>query len=119
MNRDFIADKPLNKLSTDVTYLKVNGSKYYFSVILDLFNDEVRGYEISQHNDRSLVLNSLSNSNLMSINTAILHSDQGHQYTSHTYTNKLLNLGITKSMSRRGNCLDNACYQELLWTVKE
>lgn len=118
MNRDFVAEKPLNKLSTDVTYLKVNGSKYYLSVIFDLFNNEVRGYEVSQHNDINLVLNSLSNSNLILTNAAILHSDQGHQYTSHAYTNKLLNLGLTKSMSRRGNCLDNACIESFFGHLK-
>ena len=65
--------------------------------------------EVSQHNYINLVLTSLSNSNLILKNTAILDSDQGHQYTSHSYTTKLINLVLTKSMSRRGNCLNNDC----------
>ncbi len=83
-----------------------------------MFNNEVRGYEVSQHNDINLVLTSSSNSNLILRNTAILHSDQGHQYTSHAYTTKLINLGLTKSMSRRGNCLDNACIEGFFGHLK-
>lgn len=118
LNRNFITDMPKNKLSTDVTYLKINGSRYYLSVVLDLFNNEVCGYEISKHNDLGLVLNSLSRSNIPITNNIILHSDQGHQYTSHAYTNTLLNLGITKSMSRKGNCLDNACIESFFGHLK-
>lgn len=118
INRDFKAVTPTSKLSTDVTYLKVKGGRYYLSVVLDLFNNEIRGYEISNHNDLTLVLNSLSNSFLPHGSNMILHSDQGHQYTSHGYTNTLKDLGITKSMSRRGNCLDNACIESFFGHLK-
>ena len=74
--------------------------------------------EVSQHNYINLVLTSLSNSNLILKNTAILDSDQGHQYTSHSYTTKLINLVLTKSMSRRGNYLDNACIESFFGHLK-
>lgn len=117
LNREFTSELPKNKLVTDVTYLKVKNTNYYLSVVLDLFNNEVLSYQLSRFNDTLLVIDSLYPI-LPIINGAIIHSDQGHQYTSITYTHILEQNNINKSMSRRGNCLDNACIESFFGHLK-
>lgn len=117
--RDFNSNLPKYKLVTDVTYLKVGGKNYYLSVVLDLFNNEVISYNLSNLNNNIFVLDSIKSAlQLVNINNCILHSDQGHQYTSIAYTMLLKNSGIIKSMSRRGNCLDNACIESFFGHLK-
>lgn len=118
--RNFYSELPKQKLVTDVTYLKAGTKNYYLSVILDLFNNEVISYSLSKYNDGRLVMDSVINA-LKSIDptsNCILHSDHGHQYTSLAYTALLQNSKITKSMSRRGNCLDNACIESFFGHLK-
>jgi putative transposase len=110
LNREFQATKPNEKWVTDVTYLVFNQKKLYLSVILDLFNNEVIAYQISKRNDLKLVTDTVK----MAVkkrggNGTLLHSDQGYQYTSRQYNQLLQRFNIKASMSRKGNCLDNAC----------
>ena len=89
------------------------------SVVLDLFNNEVISYNLSNLNNNIFVLDSIKSAlQLVNINNCILHNDQGHQYTSIAYTMLLKNSGIIKSMSRRGNCLDNACIESFFGHLK-
>ncbi|AUR51429.1 IS3 family transposase [Aquella oligotrophica] len=119
LNRKFQSNLPNRKLVTDITYLKVRGVNYYLSVIYDLFNNEVKSYELSKYNDNPLVIETIKRAfPSMSNDQLILHSDQGSQYTSIAYTSLLKSLGITKSMSRRGNCLDNACIESFFGHLK-
>lgn len=118
LNRDFNSKIPNYKLVTDITYLKVKGKNYYLSVIYDLFNNEVKSYELSKFNNVLLVIDSVKQAFTFKANNCILHSDQGVQYTSVAYTHLLKELGITKSMSRRGNCLDNACIESFFGHLK-
>ena len=119
LNRKFQSNLPNRKLVTDITYLKVRGVNYYLSVIYDLFNNEVKSYELSKYNDNPLVIETIKRAfPSMSNDQLILHSDQGSQYTSIAYTSLLKSLGITKSMSRKGNCLDNACIESFFGHLK-
>ncbi len=120
LNRNFFSDLPKQKLVTDVTYLRINQKTYYLSVVQDLFNNEVISYTISRQNDGPLVLDSIKDALKLvkRNNDCIIHSDQGYQYTSVAYTLLLKELGIIKSMSRRGNCLDNACIESFFGHLK-
>lgn len=88
LNREFRSVRPRQKLVTDITYLFVGTQRYYLSVILDLFNNQVVSYRLSSSPDLSLVLGSLDDWVLQeqTVRGAILHSDQGGTYTSPLYT---------------------------------
>lgn len=119
LNRDFYSKQPKSKLVTDVTYLRVGGKNHYLSVVLDLFNNEVISYKLSKFNNVPFVLDSVKSAlERVDSGGCILHSDQGHQYTSKAYTSLLQQIGIVKSMSRRGNCLDNACIESFFGHLK-
>lgn len=109
LNQHFSSAKLNRKLCTDITCFIYNSSRLYLSVILDLYNREVVSYQISKHNDNELVISTIQKAfEKIELRGAILHSDQGSQYTT-TYYHKLLeSKGIIQSMSRKGNCLDNA-----------
>jgi transposase InsO family protein len=115
LNREFSALLPNKKWVTDITYLIFNGKKLYLSVILDLYNNEVVSYHISERNDLNLVLNTLKKAinatKKREVKGLLLHSDQGFQYTSKRYNQTLKRYNIRISMSRKGNCLDNACIE--------
>lgn len=112
LNREFHASKPNEKWVTDITYLIFNGQKLYLSAIKDLYNNEIVAYHISSRNDIKLVLDTLKKAiKKRNVNGLLLHSDQGFQYTSRQYNNLLKRYNIKASMSRKGNCLDNACME--------
>lgn len=112
INRNFIADIPLQKLCMDITYIPIdkNARKFlYLNAVKDLYNGQIIAYDMSTRNDIELAQSTLSK--LDSIGLAkdcILHTDQGFQYTRHQYSKFLEKRGIIQSMSRRGNCWDNA-----------
>lgn len=106
LNRDFTSDIPLKKLATDITYVPTTDGFIYLSAVQDLFNNEIVSYHISSKNDLELVFATLNK--LPSASGAILHSDQGFQYTNKRYQEALKEKNIQGSHSRKGNCLDNA-----------
>ena len=127
LNRKFGADLPNRKWVTDITYLTVNGQRMYLSAILDLFNNEVGAYNVGRHPTLEFVVHTVTQAvTKCKPNQVILHTDQGGQYTSRYYAAVLRSYGITQSMSRRGNCLDNAVIEnffshfksEMLYTRK-
>ena len=120
LKRDFKADKPNQKWATDVTEFKVNDEKLYLSPIIDLFNGEVVSYNLSRHPVFNQVLDMLEKAfKKISDNTdLILHSDQGWQYQMKQYQQLLEQKGIRQSMSRKGNCLDNACAENFFGLLK-
>jgi putative transposase len=94
---------------TDITYLIFNKKKLYLSAIKDLYNNEIVAYHISARNDLKLVMDTVKKAiKKRNVNGVLLHSDQGFQYTSCQYNNLLKRYNIKASMSRKGNCLDNA-----------
>lgn len=110
LQRDFEAIRANQKWGTDVTFVHTAQGTLYLSVIKDMFDGFIVGYEMSSRNSVILVTRTLSNA-LQKENVhagLILHSDQGHQYCSQPYYALLQKYNITASMSRKGNCLDNA-----------
>ena len=87
LNRDFSSNAPLKKLVTDITYVPTTDGFLYLSAIQDLFNNEIVSYHISSRNDLDLVFATLNK--LPSAIGAILHSDQGSQYTNRRYQEAL------------------------------
>ena len=110
LNRDFSSLQINNKWVTDVTYLFYGNQRLYLSVIVDLFNREVVSYQLSHFNNNKLVLDTVKKAikKVNNLESLILHSDQGIQYTSNQYVKLLNDKGIIQSMSRKGNCFDNA-----------
>ncbi|WP_162920106.1 IS3 family transposase [Paenisporosarcina cavernae] len=123
LNRNFKAKRPGIKLCIDITYLEVERPYRHFlylCAIKDLCHGEVVAYSISDTMTTSMVLQAvdqLLEKGLMEKN-AILHSDQGSQFTSARYLNYLYQNSITPSMSRRGNCWDNACIESFFGKLK-
>lgn len=120
LNRNFYADRPCQKWVTDVTQFRVGEDRIYLSAVKDLFNNEIVAYHLSQRNDNPLVLNTFAKvlKKRKDVSGLIVHSDQGFQYTSHEYHNMLLKVGARISMSRRGNCLDNASMESFFSHLK-
>ena len=109
LDRDFQAEKPMEKLVTDITYLYFGNCRLYLSSIMDLYNHEIVAYTISECQDTDFVLDTLHQLELPQ--GALLHSDQGSVYTSKAYYQSCTANGITRSMSRKGTPADNACIE--------
>ena len=121
LNREFTASQPNQKWTTDITYLRIQQGWAYLSVIRDLFDGFIVAHELGTQNSLALVLNTLRQAKLKEHIQAglILHSDQGFQYTSHGYHLLTGEYAITPSMSRRGNCWDNAPMENFFGHLKE
>lgn len=121
LERNFKAVKPFQKWSTDVTEFRVKDKKIYLSPIIDLFNQEIISYNLSDRPNFRGVMEMLDKAIGKLDNDSsglILHSDQGWQYQMLQYQNKLKQNGIIQSMSRKGNCLDNAIIENFFGTLK-
>lgn len=120
LKRDFKADKPNQKWVTDVTEFKVNNQKVYLSPVIDLFNQEVVSYEVRKLVTLPLVTDMLESatSKLKQDEKPIVHSDQGWQYQNKKYQSHLKEKGLLQSMSRKGNCLDNAVAENFFGILK-
>ncbi|QKS46692.1 IS3 family transposase (plasmid) [Paenibacillus cellulosilyticus] len=120
LQRDFTADAPNRKWVTDITQYRVFDERIYLSVIKDLWNNEIIAYHISKNNDNPLVLETFRKAldTHKDVNGLIVHSDQGSQYTSHAYHDMLPQVGAQISMSRRGNCYDNASMESFFSHLK-
>jgi len=119
--RNFKATRSMQKLVTDVTEINVTGEKVFLSPVMDLFNREIVSYTISRRQDLSLVLNMLDGlapKIAGSSQQVILHSDRGLLYSSLIFQHSLKKLNITQSMSRKGNCLDNAVIEGFFGILK-
>lgn len=120
LERDFKADRPNRKWATDVTEFNVSGNKLYLSPIIDLYNGEIISYDLSKRPVFGQVVNMLKKSfrKIKNTENIILHSDQGWQYQMKAYQLLLKEKGIVQSMSRKGNCLDNAIIENFFGTLK-
>ena len=118
---DFKSDQPLKKLTTDISQVKIGDIKCYISPVLDMFNGEILACDISRRPDFKQIermLHMLFNGEFKEIEGAILHSDQGWQYQNIRYVQALESHGIIQSMSRKGNCFDNAIMESFFGTMK-
>ena len=120
LKRNFNARKPYQKWVTDVTEFAVAGKKLYLSPILDLYNGEIVSYNISQRPNFYQTMDMLQKAlfRLPSQAKPILHSDQGWQYQMKEYQDLLSKRKIKQSMSRKGNCLDNAVMENFFGILK-
>ncbi len=120
LNRDFHASRPNQKWATDVTQVNIKGDRLYLSPILDLFNGEIVSYTISRTPDLRMATRMLDKAFRVrgNLNGLILHSDQGWHYQHLRYQTLLKENGIIQSMSRKGNCLDNAMMENFFGLMK-
>jgi len=120
LNRNFKATKPYSKWVTDVTEFSLFGKKFYLSPILDLFNGEIISYSLSERPTASQITDMLTKAfdKIPDDTGLILHSDQGWQYQMKNYQHRLKKKGIIQSMSRKGNCLDNAVMENFFGLLK-
>jgi putative transposase len=110
LNRDFKSIRPNEKWVTDISYIQTVQGTLYISIIRDLFDNSIISYQTGTEQSINLVLRTIQEARIKEAVTAELHlhSDQGFQYTSQAYFTLTQKYGITPSMSRRGNCYDNA-----------
>lgn len=120
LKRNFKADKPYKKWATDVTEFSLFGKKCYLSPIIDLYNREIISYNITYRPTLDLVLDMIDTAfKKIPDNTSLtLHSDQGWHYQHDNYRYKLQQKGVRQSMSRKGNCLDNAVIENFFGLLK-
>lgn len=120
LNRDFTATAPNERWVGDITYLRTPNGFIYLAAVLDLFSRAIVGWAVSAVIDRHLVIAALE----MAVKRRrpelglLFHSDQGSQYASDDHQKKLDAHGITCSMSRRGDCYDNAVMESWFGTLK-
>ena len=119
LDRKFNCEEPLKKLCTDVSFFRTTSGWLYLSPVLDLSNNKIVCHVISRYNNEDLTRDTLdmlfANNELRG---SILHSDQGSLYTSKKYRSRLKEQGVIQSMSRVGNCWDNACMEHFFGTLK-
>ena len=120
LNRDFEATMPNQKWVTDITEFSLFGQKLYLSPILDLYSRDIVSYTISARPVLSSMTSMLDKafSHIPDSTNLILHSDQGWQYQHKRYQEILKAKGIRQSMSRKGNCLDNAVIENFFGLLK-
>lgn len=112
LDRNFQAERPNQKWVTDITYLNAHGQSYFLSVMMDLFNNEIVSYQLSRNLGMGFVIQTVKEAiTNRPVDDLLIHSDQGTHYTSRAYGQLLREERITQSMSRKGNCLDNACIE--------
>jgi transposase InsO family protein len=124
LNRKFNVSSPYSVYSTDITYLFYgNGQRAYLSSVKDLATKEIVAHYLSKHIDMDLVFNTLAktidSTPIQCLESLMLHSDQGFHYTHPIFRKKLKDLKITQSMSRKGNCLDNAPIESFFGHFKD
>ena len=121
LNREFQASKPNQKWVTDISYIHTGQGILYLSMIRDLFDNSIVAYKTGTSQSVNLVLDTIRLAMQKEKKVAAelqLHSDQGSQYTSQAYFDLTKEYGITPSMSRRGNCYDNAMAENFFSILK-
>lgn len=121
LNRDFHADQPNQKWVTDITYIHTRQGVLYLSIVRDLYDNSIIAYKTGTTQTVNLVLDTIRLAMQKEKKVAEelqLHSDQGSQYTSQAYFDLTKEYGITPSMSRRGNCYDNAMAENFFSILK-
>ena len=120
LNRDFHTERPNSKWVTDISYIHTEQGVLYLSMIRDLYDNSIVAYKTATSQTVNLVLDTvrLALKKEKVAGELQLHSDQGFQYTSQAYFNLTKEYGITPSMSRRGNCYDNAMAENFFGILK-
>ena len=122
LDRQFDVAEPDKVWAGDITYIDTDEGWMYLAVVIDLFSRQVVGWSMRNDMSREIVIDALRMAWFKRHPKAgsglIFHSDRGSQYASRDFRNTLTEYGITASMSRRGNCWDNACSETLFGSLK-
>lgn len=121
LKREFNPEKLNTHWVGDITYIRTHQGWSYLACILDLSSREIVGYSLSTTPNAQLAKDALDNAikrEQPNTNKLMFHSDQGVQYSAKEFRNRLLQLNITQSMSRRGNCWDNAVMERFFRSLK-
>jgi len=120
LDRNFKAERPNEKWVTDITYIWVSGKWLYLAAVMDLCSKAIVGWSLANHMMDSLIKDAFGMAVSRRRITAdlIVHSDQGIQYRSNEYQQELLSYGCQISMSRKGNCWDNAAMESFFSRLK-
>lgn len=121
LDRDFTADMPNTKWVTDITEFKLGEHKLYLSPIMDLFDRSIISFTTSRRPTVDFAVSSLRQATrlLDKNDSVVVHSDQGFHYQHRAWTSTLQRVGAQQSMSRKGNCLDNAVMENFFGHLKE
>jgi len=121
VKRCFIVDKPNDTWVSDITYIRTKEGWLYLATVLDLYSRKIIGWATGHRQTTPLIIKALKMAigRLKSSDSVILHSDQGSQYSSYDYIKLAKEHNITLSMSRRGNCYDNAVAESFFKTLKK
>lgn len=123
LNREFKLHGPRTILLTDITYLPYNGTKCYLSTILDAYTKEILSYVLSESLEVDFVLETVNqlidNHGISLTDETLVHSDQGCHYTSYSFIQILKDKELRQSMSRKGNCWDNAPQESFFGHMKD
>ena len=120
LERNFSAQRPNEKWVTDITYIQTTEGWLYLAVMIDLYSRKIVGWSMSKNIDAQLVCDALT----MALwrrkfpQGVIVHSDRGSQYASHAFRNLLKKYSLIQSMSRKGDCWDNACAESFFHSLK-
>lgn len=115
-----LTDRPNRKWTTDVSQFSLPWGKCYLSPIMDMYNNEIVGYDLSTRADYAQIERMLASAGVGSRDLAglTIHSDQGWQYQNPRFVRALAENGIRQSMSRKGNCMDNAIMESFFAIMK-
>jgi len=119
LQREFHQTTPYKVLCTDITYLPFKDRFAYLSVIKDIASGEAVAWNASQRPDMELVMKTIKKVNKKTIQNTLIHSDQGFHYTNPNYIKMVQKMGMTQSMSRKGNCIDNAPIESFFGHLKD
>ena len=112
IKRDFIAEKPLQKLLSDITEIQCFDGKLYLSAVLDCYNGEILSAAMDDNMKKELCIRTVEELKLQygkkTLSGAVFHSDRGSQYTSEAFKSALKEAGLVQSLSGTGHCFDNA-----------
>lgn len=121
LERHFVASKPNEKWTSDITEFNCYWGKLYLSALLDIYSKDIVSYSISLHPNFELVEDMLNKAFTQhpNLDGLILHTDMGWHYSYYKYLNILRDHNIIRSMSRKGNCLDNAIMESFFGILKK
>lgn len=121
LNREFTALRPCQKMVSDITYIRTDEGWLYLACVMDLYGRKIVGMAMDSSMTKELVIDALKDAKSRSGNVrgCILHSDRGTQYCSAAYQNLLHVYGFKCSMSRKGNCWDNAPMESFWGKLKQ
>jgi len=123
LDRNFQQTSPRKVFYTDITYLPFNNRMAYLSAIKDIASREIVAWNLSRHLQMDIVFDTIQNmeerEDVSSLKSILIHSDQGFHYTSLDYISKIKELNMVQSMSRKGNCIDNAPMESFFGHFKD